>query len=124
MTGQSATANVAIASVQGVSQRRDGFLSDSTWHDVLWIFTPTNALEQEHPVRIRWDFRLRSGRRFTDPSFGPLLERARTLLGSHPHPEPQHRVAAARDDGPGLLQLSAGAASLDGRRRLLALRRP
>lgn len=81
MTGQSATANVAIASVQGVSQRRDGFLSDSTWHDVLWIFTPTNALEQEHPVRIRWDFRLRSGRRFTDPSFGPLLERARTLLG-------------------------------------------
>lgn len=80
MTLQSATANVAVARAEGAPTFRDGFLSDSAWHDVLWIFTPTNALEHEHPVRIRWDFLLPSARRFTDPSFAPLLEHARTLL--------------------------------------------
>jgi integrase len=80
MTGQSAAATIAPALAEDASVGRDGFLSNSTWHDVLWIFTPTNALEHEHPVRIRWDFLLPSGRRFTDASFAPLLEHARRLL--------------------------------------------
>jgi integrase len=46
----------------------------------VWILTPTNALEEEHPVRILWDFLLPSGRRFTDRAFVPLLESARRLL--------------------------------------------
>jgi integrase len=63
-----------------VSDRRGWFLRDSFWQDALWIFTPTNALENEHPVSIRWDFSLPSGRRFTDRSCAPLLEAARALL--------------------------------------------
>jgi len=80
MTGQAATADVAVVRPEAARTGRDGFLRDSNWHDVLWIFAPTNALEHEHPVRIRWDFLLPSGRRFTDASFAPLLEHARTLL--------------------------------------------
>ena len=68
-------------------------------------------------MRIRWDFRLPSGRRFTDASFAPLLEmradcsrliRTRSLSTGLP----QRATTVA-----GLLQLSAGAAALDGRRR-------
>jgi integrase len=80
MTRQLAAANVAVARAEGAPTVRDGFLRDSAWHDARWIFAPTNALEHEHPVRIRWDFSLPSGRNFTDPSFAPLLEHARTLL--------------------------------------------
>ena len=80
MTGQKGATTIAPAQAEDSSAGRDGFLSNSTWKDVLWIFTPTNALEHEHPVRIRWDFVLPSGRRFTDASLAPLLEHARTLL--------------------------------------------
>ena len=80
MTGQMATASAAVAQAESARIPQQRFLRDSTWHDALWIFTPTNALEHEHPVRIRWDFLLPSGRRFTDASFAPLLEHARRLI--------------------------------------------
>ena len=53
---------------------------NSHWDDVLWIFAPTNVLEHEHPVRVRWDFTLPSGRRSTDTSFAPLLETGKRLI--------------------------------------------
>jgi integrase len=80
MRGHAVTANVAVARAEVAPIPRDGFLRDSHWDDPVWIFAPTNALEHEHPVRIRWDFLLPSGRRFTDSSLAPLLEHARTLL--------------------------------------------
>ena len=64
----------------GQSGARDWFLRDSVWQDAAWIFAPTNALEHERPVKIRWDFSLPSGRHFTDPSFSRLLESSRTLI--------------------------------------------
>jgi hypothetical protein len=80
MSARSAAGAVAPAPSTGACAERDWFLRDSSWDDVLWIFTPTNALEHEHAARIRWDFASSSGRRFTDPSFAPLLESARRLI--------------------------------------------
>jgi hypothetical protein len=80
MRHRSTAAMIALAPSAGASTQSDWFLCDSSRHDVLWIFTPTNALEHEHPVRIRWDFALPSGRCFTDASFAPLLESARRLI--------------------------------------------
>lgn len=60
--------------------RRDYFLIHSHWNDARWVFAPTNALEAERPVEIRWDFTLPSGRRFTDRSCAPLLESSRKLI--------------------------------------------
>src|SRR5258707_13753942 len=62
------------------TSRRDWFLRDSAWQDVTWTFAPTTLLEEEYPVRIRWDVRLPTGRRFTDPRYAPLLESAKQLL--------------------------------------------
>lgn len=59
---------------------RDWFLRDSTWPDTCWVFAPTSALEQERPIRIRWDFTLSGDRRFTSPSHAELLESARRLI--------------------------------------------
>lgn len=59
---------------------RDWFLRDSTWEDPCWVFAPTSALEEEHPIRIRWDFRLTGRRRFMSPSDAHLLESARRLI--------------------------------------------
>jgi integrase len=64
----------------GEAVARDWFLRDSSWHDAVWVMTPTNALEQERPVRIVWGFTLPSGRRFTDRPFAALLETSRRLL--------------------------------------------
>ena len=72
------TADAEKAAGEGVV--RDWFLRDSCWHDAVWIMTPTNALEQERPVRILWGFSLPSGRRFTDRPFAALLETSRRLL--------------------------------------------
>ncbi|MGH3430236.1 MAG: hypothetical protein ACRDQZ_22150, partial [Mycobacteriales bacterium] len=58
----------------------DWFLKDSVWADATWIFAPTNVLEEEYPVRIRWDFPLVGGRCFTDQRYAPLLESAKQLL--------------------------------------------
>jgi integrase len=59
---------------------RDWFLRDCRWDDDVWILAPTNLLEHEQPVRIRWDFTLPSGRRFTDSSMTALRDAARKLL--------------------------------------------
>ena len=59
---------------------RGWFLHGSAWDDVVWIFAPTNLLEEERPHRIRWDFTLPSGRRFPDPQHAALLESARQFL--------------------------------------------
>jgi len=59
---------------------RDWFLRDSSWTDLCWVFTPTSELEEERPIRIRWDFTLSGGRRFTSPSYVELLESARRLI--------------------------------------------
>ncbi|MGA3157169.1 MAG: hypothetical protein ABSE43_06325, partial [Steroidobacteraceae bacterium] len=80
MTGRSAPASIAPTAVGSDSAGRDWFLRDSRWHDEVWVFTPTNALEHERPMQIRWSFSLPSGRCFTDASFAPLLEAARMLL--------------------------------------------
>ncbi len=60
---------------------RAWFLRDSNWEDVVWILAPTNALDEREPVRLRWDFALRDGRRFTDARYGPLLRTSRQLIG-------------------------------------------
>ena len=62
------------------TSQRDWFLKGSTWKDVTWTFAPTNVLEEDYPVRIRWDFGLPSGRRFTDPQHVALLESAKQLV--------------------------------------------
>lgn len=61
--------------------RRAWFLRESTWDDAVWIFAPTNALEERQPVRLRWDFPLQDGRRFTDERYGSLLRTSRQLIG-------------------------------------------
>ena len=50
------------------ARKRDWFLRGSTWRDVVWVFAPSSLLEEDHPVRIRWDFRFSHRRRFTDPA--------------------------------------------------------
>lgn len=62
------------------STARDWFLQDSHWDDPVWTFAPTNVLEEREPVRMRWDFSLTHGRRFTDPAYVCLLETTRRLL--------------------------------------------
>jgi integrase len=59
---------------------RAWFLKDSGWEDPTWVFAPTNALEERHPVRLRWDFVLRDGRRFTDERYAPLLQAGKQLI--------------------------------------------
>ena len=84
MTARVLTArNVTREAAAGEGLARDWFLCDSSWEDAVWIMTPTNALDQEHPVhctRILWGFLLPSGRRFTDRRFAALLETARRVL--------------------------------------------
>ena len=63
-----------------LSADRTWFLRDSAWHDPLWIFKPTSALEESRPVRLRWSFTLPSGRCFTDERYAPLLECSRQLI--------------------------------------------
>jgi hypothetical protein len=39
-----------------------------------------NALEERQPVRLRWDFELQDGQRFTDERYAVLLETSRQLI--------------------------------------------
>jgi integrase len=80
MSAHARHASIAVRRKEEEPRRRDWFLTHSSWHDVVWIFKPTNVLEEERPVRIRWDFALPSGKRFTDPAFASLLESSRTLI--------------------------------------------
>jgi hypothetical protein len=56
------------------TSKRGWFLQDSTWTDVTWKFAPVTVLEEEYPVRVRWDFAMPGGLRFTAPRYAPLLE--------------------------------------------------
>jgi integrase len=58
----------------------ESILLNCQWHDPAWTLKPTNALEQEHPERVLWDFELPSGRRFTDPTYAALLETSRAFI--------------------------------------------
>jgi len=64
----------------GEDRQRDWFLRGSVWSDALWILAPTRVLDEEHPVRIRWDFTLSEGQRFTDPHWTALLQSAKQHL--------------------------------------------
>ena len=55
-------------------RHREWFLRDSLWTDTVWILEPTSRLDEDHPQRIRWDFTLSDGQRFTDPPYADLLE--------------------------------------------------
>jgi integrase len=63
------------------SDDRAWFLKDSGWDDPTWVFAPTNALEERHPVRLRWDFALQDGRLFTDERYAGLLQTSKQLIG-------------------------------------------
>jgi integrase len=62
------------------ARQRDWFLRDSVWADPVWIFASTSRLEEDHPVRIKWNFVLPSGQRFTDSRYAALLESAKEHL--------------------------------------------
>ena len=56
------------------SVTRVWFLLDSDWHDPVWIFKPTNALEESRPIRLHWNFTLPSGPCFADERYARLLQ--------------------------------------------------
>lgn len=68
------------ASVERGERDRGWFLQDSAWDDVTWSIAPTNILTEHDPVRLRWDFLLPSGQRFTDPAYSALLESTKQHL--------------------------------------------
>ena len=74
------SALIQRASTSLVPSARESILLDCRWEDAIWTLKPTNLLEQASPERIRWDFELPSGRRFTDPVFAPLLETSRAFI--------------------------------------------
>jgi integrase len=78
----SAAADVAKISVRSdeLSRPRDWFLRGCSWADDRWEFSPTCVHEEEHPIQLRWDFKLPSGDRFTDFAHSALLESARQLI--------------------------------------------
>ncbi len=59
---------------------RDWFLRDSHWEDAHWVLVPTNALYEDRPVVLRWDFSLANGERFTDHRYAALLDSAKHHL--------------------------------------------
>ena len=78
---EEATTNAgAAATSEPVSPPRDWFLCNSAWLDTCWVFAPTSALEEERPVRIRWDFMLPSGEQFTSRTYVELLNTSRRLI--------------------------------------------
>jgi integrase len=66
--------------IAAAARSRDWFLRDSRWEDPHWVLAPTNALQEDRPIFIRWDFPVDGGGRFTDPRYAPLLESARQHL--------------------------------------------
>ncbi len=69
-----------VSVAPGLPPPRDWFLHDSSWDDVVWILAPTNLLEEQRVWRIRWDFTLPGGRRFTDTSYRVLLKTAKQFV--------------------------------------------
>ena len=72
--------NLNAHPVDHASVDRAWFLRGSAWHDALWLFEPTNALEEARPVRVHWNFTLPGGGRFTDDRYAPLLQSSRQLV--------------------------------------------
>ncbi len=66
----------------GARADRGWFLQNSSWHDALWTFAPTNAPEEVRAVRIRWDFVLTNAQLFTAPRYAALLESSKQLVAS------------------------------------------
>jgi integrase len=97
------SSSIPAAEVPDLARRdsleRTWFLRGSAWDDIVWNFAPTNLLEEERPWRIRWDFILPSGRRFTDPHYAPLLQTAKqfvALIRTHSLPSNRgHRASTA-----------------------------
>jgi integrase len=57
-------------------------LAGFKWDDARWVFAPTNLLEEEARLQILWDFRLPSGRRFTDSGYATLCETTKKLIAT------------------------------------------
>lgn len=62
------------------SPKRDWFLRGSAWDDVVWIFAPTNLLEEERTCQVRWDFVMQGRRRFSHSRYALLRETSKQLL--------------------------------------------
>ncbi len=77
---QTSNPSANTQTVDHASIERSWFLRDSAWHDVVWLFEPTNALEEAQPIRVRWDFTLPGGRCFTDERYAPLLQSSKQLI--------------------------------------------
>lgn len=73
---------IVIEAADEPNGSRDWFLRDSKWDDARWVFAPTNLLEEEAKPHIVWDFRLPSGRRFTDPPYATLCETTKKLIAT------------------------------------------
>lgn len=69
-----------LAAPQRDALDRGWFLQDSSWSDTVWILAPGSKLEEERPVRLRWDFSLPSGGCLTDSRHVGLLEASRRLF--------------------------------------------
>jgi integrase len=65
---------------RATSTKRDWFLRGSAWDDVVWIFAPTNLLEEERTCRVRWDFVMQGRRRFSHSRYASLRETSKHLL--------------------------------------------
>ena len=63
----------------GRAAARAWFL-DSRWQDPVWIFKPTNVLEEAEPVRVDWRFKLPSGLAFVEPRYAGLLHTSKKLI--------------------------------------------
>lgn len=59
---------------------RSWFLVGSEWNDQIWIFKPTNALEEVRPQRVNWRFELSEEAFFTDARYASLLETSKQLI--------------------------------------------
>ncbi|EWS59821.1 hypothetical protein Y694_02379 [Methylibium sp. T29-B] len=77
---QRQTDDSPVACAQARTGDRAWFLVESKWEDPVWVLAPGNALEERQPVRLRWDFKLQDGRRFTDQRHAALLETSRQLV--------------------------------------------
>jgi len=77
---QRQTNDSPVAGAPALSGDRAWFLVGSKWEDPVWVLAPGNALEERQPVRLRWDFDLQDGRRFTDQRYAALLEASRQLV--------------------------------------------
>lgn len=58
----------------------DWFLQRGRWEDDEWELCPTNKLEEEQPVRLRWDFPMPGGERFTSDRYSILRNDAKVLI--------------------------------------------